>query len=228
MFRLFVLIFGMAVVALPYFGSNVLAAANGVTFWDPEIALDRQIPVIGWMIAPYMALYLFYPTTLLVNPMDDHHRLELIAGIQMLSLATIFCSIIFLVFPAEVDLRHQIDWDSLSGWQAGLFEAMHFMDEPWNAWPSLHIAHSYFLAHAITRWVKAGYNDSTGRRLFLAILWIEFVLLSISILTTKQHYVWDLFTGLAVGFVGWRIAEPVLNAIRDLPDSEAHPYPDRS
>ena len=228
MFRFFVLIFGLAVVAVPYFGTNMWAAANGVTVWDPEISLDRQIPVIGWMIAPYMALYLFYPATLLANPMDDRHRLELIAGIQMLSLVTIFCSVIFMAFPAEIDLRDQLDWDSLSGWQAGLFETMHFMDEPWNAWPSLHIAHSYFLARAITRWVKAAHADSTGRRLFLAILWIEFVLLSISILTTKQHYVWDLFTGLVVGFVGWRIAEPVLDGIAALPDDRLEPYPSES
>ncbi len=228
MFRLIVLIFGLIAVAVPYFGTNVWAAANGVTFWDPELAIDRQIPVIGWMIAPYMALYLFYPTTLLVNPMDDRHRLELIAGIQMLSLATIFCSAIFMIFPAEVDLRGQIDWESLSAWQVTLFEAMHGVDESWNAWPSLHIAHSYFLAHAITRWVCAAYDDSTGRRIFLAILWIEFVLLSISILTTKQHYAWDLFTGLIVGFVGWRIAEPVLDGIAALPDDRLEPYPDRA
>lgn len=213
-------------VAVPYFGTNAWAAANGVTVWDPETSLDRQIPVIGWMIAPYMALYLFYPATLLANPMDDRHRLELISGVQMLSLATIFCSIIFVLFPAEIDLRDQLDWDSLSGWQVGLFETMHFMDEPWNAWPSLHIAHSYFLARAITRWVRAAHSDSTGRRLFLAILWIEFILLSISILTTKQHYVWDLFTGLLVGFVGWRIAEPVLESIAALPDDRLKPYPD--
>ncbi|MEO2242698.1 MAG: phosphatase PAP2 family protein, partial [Candidatus Poseidoniia archaeon] len=106
-----------------------------------------------------------------------------------------------------------------------LFEMVHKMDQPWNAWPSLHIAHSYFLAHAITRWVKAGHGDSTGSRLFLLVLWVEFVLLCISILTTKQHYIWDLGTGLLVGFIGWRIAQPVLDSIRALPDAEIHPFP---
>ena len=225
LFRIEVLIFGLLVIAIPYFGSNIIAAANGVTFWDPEITLDRQIPVIGWMIAPYMALYLFYPATLISNPRDDRHRLELIAGVQMLSLATIFCSLFFLAFPAEIDMRRDIDWDSLSGWQASLFEMVHKMDQPWNAWPSLHIAHSYFLAHAITRWVKAGHGDSTGSRLFLLVLWVEFILLCISILTTKQHYIWDLGTGLLVGFIGWRIALPVLDSIRALPDAEIHPFP---
>ena len=225
LFRVLVLVFGLAVVAVPYFGTNIWAAQNGVTVWDPELALDRQIPVIGWMIAPYMALYLFYPATLICNPMDDRHRLELISGVQMLSIATVFCSVIFVTLPAEVDMRHQLDMDALRGWEVTLFETMHFMDEPWNAWPSLHIAHSYFLARAITRWIQASYSDSTGRKLFLTILWVEFVLLSISILTTKQHYVWDLFTGLLVGFAGWYVAEPVLNKVRHLPEGQVEPYP---
>jgi len=220
LFRVMVLIFGVVAVAVPYFGTNIWAETFATTVWDPEIALDRQIPVIGWMIAPYMALYLFYPATLLTNPMDDRHRLELISGVQMLSMITLLCSVIFITLPAEIDMRDQIDFDSLAGWEVALFESMHFMDNPWNAWPSLHIAHSYFLARAITRWVQASYSNTTARKLFLTILWVEFVLLSISILTTKQHYIWDLFTGLLAGFTAWYVAEPFLNKVRDLADDK--------
>ncbi|MBT4346584.1 MAG: hypothetical protein HOD67_03365, partial [Euryarchaeota archaeon] len=84
MFRLEVFVFGLLAIAIPYFSSNLYAAAVGITVWDPEIALDRQIPVIGWMIAPYMALYLYYPAVLIFNRPDDRPRLELIAGVQML------------------------------------------------------------------------------------------------------------------------------------------------
>ena len=70
LFRVMVLIFGVVAVAVPYFGTNIWAETFATTVWDPEIALDRQIPVIGWMIAPYMALYLFW-RTLLTNTMDD-------------------------------------------------------------------------------------------------------------------------------------------------------------
>ena len=45
---------------------------------------------------------------------------------------------------------------------------------------------------------------------FLGILWIEYVLLCISILTTKQHYLFDLATGLIVAMLAWRLFEYAL------------------
>ena len=99
------------------------------------------------------------------------------------------------------------------------------MDEPWNAWPSLHIAHSYFLTRAISRWMRIRSSESQLVKIFIAIVWIEFFLLSISIMTTKQHYVWDLFTGIIVGVIGWKIAVRALDRIRQLPDEKMHPYP---
>ena len=162
-----------------------------------------------------MALYLYYPVTLTCCPKDDRSRLELIAGVQMLSVATLFCTIIFLILPAEIDMRDQIPIDVLEGdsLYSNLFNLMHSMDEPWNAWPSLHIAHSYFLTRAISRWMRIRYSESQLSKIFIAIIWIEFFLLSISIMTTKQHYVWDLFTGIIVGVIGWKIAVRALDRI---------------
>ena len=74
LFRVMVLIFGVVAVAVPYFGTNIWAETFATTVWDPEIALDRQIPVIGWMIAPYMALYLFYPCLLYTSPSPRDQR----------------------------------------------------------------------------------------------------------------------------------------------------------
>ena len=227
LFLFYILIFGLIAIAFPYFSTNQFVASNGVTVWDPESAIDRTIPVIPWMVVPYMALYLYYPVTLACCPKDDHSRLELIAGIQMLSVATLFCTIIFLILPAEIDMRDQIPLDVLEGdgLYSSLFNLMHTMDEPWNAWPSLHIAHSYFLTRAISRWMRIRTSESTLVKIFIAIVWIEFFLLSISTVTTKQHYVWDLFTGIIVGVIGWEIAVRALDRIRELPDEKMNLYP---
>ena len=107
--------FGLLFVAVPYFASNNIAAHYLETVWDPEIWLDRQIPVVNWMIIPYAALYLFYPATLAISPRDDRGRAELILAMQGLILITLFCTFLFLVLPAEIDLRDQLDMDSLSG-----------------------------------------------------------------------------------------------------------------
>lgn len=226
LFLVHILVFGLIAIAFPYFSTNQFVAANGVTVWDPEMAIDRAIPVIPWMVVPYMALYLYYPVTLICSPKDDRSRLELIAGVQMLSIATLFCTVIFLILPAEIDMRDQIPVDVLEGegLYSYLFNLMHSMDEPWNAWPSLHIAHSYFLTRAISRWMIIRSPESQLIKSFIAIVWIEFFLLSISIMTTKQHYVWDLFTGIIVGVMGWKIAVRALDKIRQLPDGKIHPY----
>lgn len=128
-------------------------------------------------------------------------------------MVTAFCCTIFLVLPAEIDLRDQIDWDSLSGWELVLFEFIHFSDNPWNAWPSLHIVHSYFLARLMTLWVSREGKESRAWQAFLILLWVEWVLLCISILTTKQHYLFDLVTGIAVAQFVWVATKRTMDEI---------------
>jgi len=212
-----VFIFGLVFIAIPYFGSNNIAnlyLEDAFTVF-PENSYDRSVPVINWMIIPYAALYLFYPATLILAPKNDKGRLELISAMQMLILATLFCVIFFLLFPAEVDMRDAINWDSMNGLETILFEFIHTSDKPWNAWPSLHIVHSYCLARIMTHWLMSNYSENKWKNYFLIVLWVEWALLCISILTTKQHYMFDLFSGLAVGIIAWEIYKPVLKMISE-------------
>ncbi len=198
---------GLLCVAVPYFASNNIAAHYLGTVWDPEIWLDRQIPVVNWMIIPYTALYLFYPSTLAISPRDDRGRAELILAMQGLILITLFCTFFFLALPAEIDLRDQLDLDSLNAIESSLFGFIHFSDNPWNAWPSLHIVHSYLLARMMTLWVNREHGSKPLAKAFLNVLWIEYALLCVSILTTKQHYLFDLVMGLIVAILAWRLFE---------------------
>ena len=99
--------------------------------------------MINWLIIPYVALYLFYPVTLALAPRDDRGRMELALGVQGLFMATMFCVLFFLLLPAEIDLRDQLDthWETNPpNWlEEALFTFIHVSDNPWNAWPSLHI-----------------------------------------------------------------------------------------
>ena len=104
-------------------------------------------------------------------------------------------------------MRDQINWDSMTGLETILFEFIHTSDKPWNAWPSLHIVHSYLLARMMTVWVKREYIDTIFAKPFLVLLWVEFTLLSISILTTKQHFIFDLGTGLLTAVIFWKFIE---------------------
>ena len=213
MFPLEVFVLGLLLVAILYFSTNYIASMYLDTVWDPEIGLDREFPVVNWMILPYALLYIFYPATLILCPRDERGHAELAVGMQTLIMVTAFCCTIFLVLPAEIDLRDQIDWDSLSGWELVLFEFIHFSDNPWNAWPSLHIVHSYFLARLMTLWVSRERKESRAWQAFLILLWVEWVLLCISILTTKQHYLFDLITGIALAQLAWVTTKRTLDEI---------------
>ena len=209
-----VFLIGVVFVAVPYFSTNNIAEAYLSTVFDPEIALDRQIPVWNWTILPYALLYAFYPATLILAPRGDSGRIEMILTIQMMIMVTAFCCVIFLLLPAEIDMRDQIDWGTMSAWENALFTFIHSSDNPWNAWPSLHIVHSYILARIMTIWI-------TRRRPYapvfwscaLTILWMEWTLLAVSILTTKQHYLFDLLTGLIVAHIAWLILSNEIHSL---------------
>ena len=210
---------GMFSIGAPYFISNNIAAHYLETVWDPEIALDRSLPVINWLIIPYVALYLFYPATLALAPRDDRGRMELALGVQGLLMATMFCVLFFLLLPAEIDLRDQLDthWETNPpNWlEEALFTFIHVSDNPWNAWPSLHIVHSTLLARLITHWVQRDHHESRFAKPFLVLLWVEWALLCVSILATKQHYLFDLVTGLVVAFVFWRMFIRVIDMVEE-------------
>ena len=214
-FILEMFLFGAIFIAIPYFLSNNIASIylEDTFKMFPENRYDRSIPVINWMIVPYTVLYLFYPTTLILAPKNDKGRMELITAMQMLIMANIFCVVFFLLFPAEIDMRDAIDWNSMNNLELLFFEFIHTSDRPWNAWPSLHIVHSYFLARLMTHWVKNNYSENKFANIFLGVLWIEWFLLCISILTTKQHYMFDLFSGGIVGIIVWKLYQPVLEKI---------------
>ena len=210
-FPIDVLIIGLICIAVPYFGSNNIASIRDYTFWTPMLSIETEIPVVYWTIIPYAALYLFYPVTLILCPKNDRGRVEMILAMQGMILATLFCTFFFLFLPTEIDLRGAIDRDSMNALEAILFDFIHTSDKPWNAWPSLHIVHSYLLARMMTVWVKREYIDKPFAKPFLVLLWVEFTLLSISILTTKQHFLFDLITGLLTAALFWKLIEYALS-----------------
>ena len=215
-----VFLMGLILVAAPYFITNNIAEARGVTVLDPEMGFDRDIPVIYWTILPYALLYLFYPVTLLVCPRDDRGRAQLIAGMQGLITVTAFCCLIFLLLPAEIDMRDQIDWAAMNVWETALFEFIHASDNPWNAWPSLHIVHSYLLARMMTYWTLRKEGNALPWTAFRLVLWIEWSLLCISIMTTKQHFAFDLLAGIIVAQFAWMATKPILDEIDEMGPSD--------
>jgi hypothetical protein len=217
-----IFILGLLLGAVPYFSINHLVAAVGHTLWDPELPLDRLIPVIPWMIIPYASLYILNPLPVFSHPRNDRGRMELLMTLQGIATLTIISCVFFIFFPAEIDMRDQLPSDIMEGggFVGTTFRNVHLSDMPWNAWPSLHISQSLVLVMALTRWLKRDWSELWWSRPALAILWIDWSLLCISILTTKQHYLWDLGTGLLMGLFWWWMLEAGLKRLDGMSERE--------
>jgi hypothetical protein len=119
---------------------------------------------------------------------------------QILLILTWFIWLIFIFLPAKVDLRGSIDYEEMGIW-SGFFELLHASDTPWNAWPSLHIVQSLLSVLIVQRWYV---GQSNKHNLSLAILWFCWILLAISVMTTKQHFVWDAVSAIVISLAAWK------------------------
>ena len=213
---------GLVVISFLYFIPNHIMNQPDTAWWNPETSLDRAIPVIPWSIIPYLSLYMFYIATLVCTPRNDRGRLELILGLQGMILMTLFAGFFFVAFPTEVSIRSQLAPELLAGegWPGKLYGGLHILDAPYNAWPSLHVAQSIYLAIAMTVWLKREHAEARWLLPVLVFLWVDWAALTMSILTTKQHYLWDMFTGGALGLALWYWhTRPVIDQYDDWEES---------
>jgi membrane-associated phospholipid phosphatase len=72
----------------------------------------------------------------------------------------------------------------------------------------------------VTRWVLQAWPTSNIAKVFVGVIWIEYILLCISILTTKQHYLFDLATGLILAIFAWQFILPIMEQIANLTDDQ--------
>jgi hypothetical protein len=173
------------------------------TAWDPKSLfkdsecrfLDYQIPVVDWSIWFYLSLFAYYFGFYAARK-DERGRAESLVMAQGWVLSSWIAFPFFFFLPADIDLRWQLNLEQMTPLYQFLFKSFHALDRPFNAWPCLHIAQSFIIAAGVARWWMQ-------RKWTWAVwlLWPAWLGLSISVLTTKQHFIWDAIMGtlLAVG-----------------------------
>lgn len=222
--RLFALLALFLVNCIGYPTVARIAEWRGVTAWDPTTALDHWIPALPWTIAIYSTLYLYLPVGIFAAPRCDAGRWELLVHVRAQTLIVAVSYAFFLLLPAEIHLAAGMRplVEESPAWIRALFALVYLVDRPWNAWPSLHVSQSLLVVLCVQRWTSA---DFEGRRSWLpsgaarppalALLWACWAALALSILTTKQHFVWDGITGTLLGLAAWRFAfRPLVPAAR--------------
>ena len=171
---------------LSYGGANWLASQRAHV---PNVAFawESAIPFLGWTIIPYWSINLFYALCLFINttPRDVDMLARRYLTIQIIAVAC------FIAFPLEATFVRP----ATSGLPGFMFAVLGGFDKPFNQAPSLHIA------LLVVIW------DHLRGRLprKVRLLWhLWCFLIGASVLTTWQHHVIDIPTGMLLGlFAVW-------------------------
>ena len=200
----------VAILAPFYVIINHLMSMRGTTVFDPVTSIDLAIPFMAWTVVIYLSLfYLFYPLPLISMPNSQRGRNEALILSQSMILLFVISNTWFVLFPAEVHLRTQaVDGaDTMHPFFLSMYEGLWSIDEPYSAWPSLHVSSALLFTLFAIRWWK----DWPVRQWAIGIWW---VLMSLSILTTKQHFILDLITGMLVMWPIWKwYIQPALDRV---------------
>lgn len=143
---------------------------------------ERCIPFVPIFIVPYMSIDLFF----IAAPFFCRDALDLRTLRRRISLAILAAGACFLAMP----LTLAVPRPQAEGWAGAIFRPFFAIDQPFNLFPSLHVALCLLLADHYARHTR-------GLLRFIVHGW--FALIGISVLFTYQHHVMDAVGGLFLG-----------------------------
>jgi hypothetical protein len=162
------------------------------------LSIDGLIPFVPFSLLLYLSFFAFY---LLHKPLlagadirrQCFWRMEIV--LIVMSVASCAC---FLLFPTQIELRQQALLSLASGdypaWLVNACQGLFLLDNEINAWPSIHVSQPLFIMLCVTRLQL--YPPQK-----LALLWLLLLGVMSSVLTLKQHYVWDAATGVLLALI---------------------------
>jgi len=156
-----------------------LRAPATFELWLP----DRLIPFIDWTIWVYASQFLLlYGCFLGVNSARAVSRM-----VYAISLASLLAFTIFLICPTEFPRGMTVK----AGSEAFAFRFLYSIDSAANCFPSLHVALAWLSALSL--------RDERKKAGAMAIVWAA--LISVSTMTTKQHYFVDIVGGVGLALL---------------------------
>lgn len=174
--------YGLGKLGAHVFGATVL----------PLGPLDRAIPFWPWTVWLYGTItWVCLGAWLTLPSRADGARL-----LATIAVAAASCSLVFVLFPTSFP-RELYPLGSLDSPSLRELARLRAADSPSNCLPSLHVA----LAWGIALTWAGSFSTRPRLRWSLAIAWA--LIISVTTITTKQHFVIDVPTGAAVGVFAW-------------------------
>lgn len=147
------------------------------------LALDERIPFVPQLALIYFSTYLFViqPFIILSDARQFYWMLVSFASI------TVIASLIHAIVPSKVERKEILAKDGLSGKLINLFQKT---CKPYGNFPSMHVALSVPV-------VGMNFMVSGPTAGNITLIWA--ILIALSTLYTKQHYILDVLAGLIAG-----------------------------
>lgn len=145
----------------------------------PKTIVDLYTPFIPYSIWLYYSYYFIFALSFLLEK-DRDYLDRYLWGVIFINLVSV---IIFILYPTIIDRNEIVDFRV--DFYRNVYSYLYSVDGPANCLPSLHVSISIFSALLFYKRFKLRY--------FLFMIWA--IVISLSTLTTKQHYVLDVITG---------------------------------
>ncbi|MBL4818662.1 MAG: phosphatase PAP2 family protein [Deltaproteobacteria bacterium] len=176
----------LLVFAIFYFAASFFGTPRAVLLEPTEV--DQALPFMAWTVWVYAITYVMLPLTFLLLRSVENLKKFTYAMVS----AIILASGVFYWYPTLMK-RPQIVDDGIA---EGALKLLHMVDPPTNCFPSLHVAMMVLMAFYL-------HKESKGVGWFA---WLLTLLVSVSTMTTKQHYFVDVLGGVVVASLSVIIA----------------------
>lgn len=173
----------LALAALVPMYMAIAVWTPGRTLFMPELAFDRAVPLQPAWAPVYASQWVFSFLPVFVVRGVELRRRVVLAYLTVV--ITAYAG--FLLYPTVAPRPADVPGDGIF---AHSLRSVYDLDPPYNCFPSLHVAYSFLAA-------LTSYRVHRGLGL-AALLWA--VLIGISTLYTKQHYVVDVIAGVLMAY----------------------------
>lgn len=156
--------------------------------------LDDRLPLIPWFVYPYLFFYfpwmLIFYFTLYFRPLED---------IQHVFVSTLLATSIGYLFFFFLPTYVITSYPKGKGPAIKLLQFLYVADKPFNACPSMHVFMTILvMLFSWSWWPEYG------------LLWLTLgVLISVSTVLTKRHYVYDVAGGVIVGVLSYLLTSTI-------------------
>ncbi len=156
--------------------------------------IDLSTPLIKIFVVPYLIWYPFIIATMLYLCIKD--RSVYFKTLLAYVLGLIVCYMTYLVFQTYVPRPNLIGEDLFTKLLAMIYNA----DQPFNAFPSIHVLSSFLMIKAISM-------SRVKNRLNTTIIYTNSIIIILSTLFVKQHVILDVISGILVAEVIYRLVD---------------------